>query len=83
MTLVDHTRPTGGQSAGSPPPAGPAEAVMLQVLDTEGRELARGLSRYDAEEAARLIGAKGADIEARHGYSRGDALIHRDDMVLR
>ena len=29
MTLVDNTRPTGGRSAGSPPPAGPAEAVAL------------------------------------------------------
>lgn len=55
----------------------------LAVFDPNGIELARGLSRYDAEEATRLLGAKGADIEARLGYSRGDALIHRDDMVLR
>lgn len=55
----------------------------LAVLDHQDRELARGLSRYDAEEATRLVGAKGADIESRLGYSRGDALIHRDDLVLR
>lgn len=55
----------------------------LSVLDDQGQEIARGLSRYDAAEAARLIGAKGTDIAARLGYSRGDALIHRDDMVLR
>ena len=40
-------------------------------------DVARGYAR------ARLIGARGADISARLGYSRGDALIHRDDMVLR
>lgn len=55
----------------------------VAVQDGEGRELARGLSRYDAEEAARLVGAKGAEIAVRLGYSRGDALIHRDDLVLR
>lgn len=55
----------------------------VAILDAEGRELGRGLSRYDAEEAARLIGAKGSEISDRLGYSRGDALIHRDDLVLR
>jgi glutamate 5-kinase len=55
----------------------------VAVVDEGGAEQARGLSRYDAEEAARLVGVRGADIEARLGYSRGDALIHRDDMVLR
>ena len=60
-----------------------ARGDCLAVLDATGNELARGLVRYDAEEAARLLGAKGTDIAARLGYSRGDALIHRDDMVLR
>ncbi|NJC06222.1 glutamate 5-kinase [Sphingomonas kaistensis] len=54
----------------------------VAVQDGEGREVARGLSRYDAEEAVRLIGAKGREIAGRLGYSRGDALIHRDDLVL-
>ncbi|WP_300974575.1 glutamate 5-kinase [Sphingomonas sp. LHG3406-1] len=60
-----------------------ARGDCVRIVDENGIEQARGLSRYDAEEAARMIGAKGADIEARLGYSRGDALIHRDDMVLR
>jgi len=53
------------------------------VLDDHGCEVARGLSRYDAEEAERLVGVRSAGIVERLGYSRGDALIHRDDMVLR
>jgi glutamate 5-kinase len=55
----------------------------LSVLGPGGEVLGRGLSRYDAEEAARLLGARGADMAARLGYSRGDELIHRDDLVLR
>ena len=55
----------------------------VSVVGPSGEEVGRGLSRYDAEEAARLPGARGADIAARLGYSRGDELIHRDDLVLR
>lgn len=55
----------------------------LAVMGQNGAELARGLSRYDAEETRRLLGARGSDIAARLGYSRGDELIHRDDLVLR
>ena len=55
----------------------------ISVVGPSQVELARGLSRYDAEEASRLLGAKGTDIAARLGYSRGDELIHRDDLVLR
>ncbi|GAA4041019.1 glutamate 5-kinase [Sphingomonas rosea] len=59
-----------------------ARGDCVAVLGPDG-EVARGLSRYDAGEAARLIGARGREIADRLGYSRGDALIHRDDMVLR
>ncbi|GAA4008882.1 glutamate 5-kinase [Sphingomonas humi] len=60
-----------------------ARGDCLSVRDPDGEEIARGLSRYDADEARRLLGARGDEITARLGYSRGDALIHRDDMVLR
>jgi glutamate 5-kinase len=55
----------------------------VRVIGPENREVARGVSRYDAGEAAKLLGAQGADIAERLGYSRGDELIHRDDLVLR
>ncbi|MCV7496543.1 pyruvate dehydrogenase (acetyl-transferring) E1 component subunit alpha [Micrococcus luteus] len=80
MTLVDHTRPTGGQSAGSPPPAGPAEAVMLQVLDTEGRrrpqpELDPWIEDVDADALAALYRqmavVRRLDVEATHLQRQG------------
>lgn len=84
MTLVDHTRPTGGQSAGSPPPAGPAEAVMLQVLDTEGRrrpqpELAPWIEDVDADALAALYRqmavVRRLDVEATHLQRQGELAL--------
>jgi glutamate 5-kinase len=54
----------------------------VRVVDTQGREIARGLSAYDSADAERLKGHKTAEIEAVLGYSGRVELIHRDDMVL-
>jgi glutamate 5-kinase len=56
------------------------DAIM--VRDTAGRELARGLSAYSAEDAALIKGRKSAEIEAILGYRGRDELIHRDDLVV-
>jgi glutamate 5-kinase len=56
------------------------DAIM--VRDKVGRELARGLSAYSAEDAALIKGRKSAEIEAILGYRGRDELIHRDDLVL-
>ena len=52
------------------------------VLDGAGQEIARGLSRYDADEAGRIMGLKSSAIEAALGYSSGPTLIHADDLAL-
>jgi len=52
------------------------------VADPEGREIARGLVAYSAEDARRIIGHKSREIEARLGYRGREELIHRDDLVL-
>ena len=54
----------------------------ILVRDQGGREIARGLSAYTAEDAARIKGRKSAEIEAILGYRGRDELIHRDDLVL-
>jgi glutamate 5-kinase len=54
----------------------------VRVLDEGGRELARGLARYDAADAARIKGLKSADIEPTLGYAAGAVLAHADDLVL-
>ncbi|VVT34758.1 glutamate 5-kinase [Hoeflea sp. EC-HK425] len=54
----------------------------VAVCDASGREIARGLSAYDADEARRIAGRKSTEIEAVLGYAGRAAMIHRDDMVI-
>jgi glutamate 5-kinase len=51
------------------------------VRDGEGRELGRGLTRYDAADAQRIVGLRTEAIEAVLGYASGP-LIHADDLAL-
>ncbi|GEO85804.1 MULTISPECIES: glutamate 5-kinase [Alphaproteobacteria] len=52
------------------------------VIGAEGREIARGLAGYDADEARRITGRKSSEIEALLGYAGRAAMIHRDDLVM-
>ncbi|HVZ99690.1 MAG TPA: glutamate 5-kinase [Caulobacterales bacterium] len=54
----------------------------VRVLDASGAEIARGLARYDAEDARKIKGLKSADIAGALGYAAGAALIHADDLVI-
>jgi glutamate 5-kinase len=53
----------------------------VRILDASGAELARGLARYDAADAAKIKGLNSADIESTLGYTAGPALVHADDLV--
>jgi glutamate 5-kinase len=46
------------------------------------REIARGLTGYSADEIRAIAGLRASDIAGRLGYNRGDAVIHRNDLVL-
>jgi glutamate 5-kinase len=59
---------------------GKGDAVL--VLDPAGREVARGLSRYDAAEAEKIMGLRSDAIEGVLGYTEGATLIHADDLAL-
>ena len=52
------------------------------VIGPDGDELARGLVRYAAVDAAAIAGHRSGEIETILGYSARAALIHRDDMVV-
>ena len=51
------------------------------ILDEAGHEIARGLVRYEAEDASRICGLKSEAIEAVLGYTSGP-LVHADDLAL-
>src|SRR6202012_286158 len=59
---------------------GKGDAVV--VLDPAGREVGRGLSRYDAAEAEKIMGLRSDAIEGVLGYTEGPTLIHADDLAL-
>ena len=55
----------------------------VRVLDPEGREIARGLVRYESGHAARICGLKSEAIEAELGarYVSFDELLETADVV--
>ena len=55
---------------------------IVACLDDEGREVARGLVNYSAQESARIVGRPSDQIESILGYVDEPELIHRDNMVL-
>jgi glutamate 5-kinase len=54
---------------------------LVGVSDATGREIARGLSNYSADEARALAGRHSGLSEAILGYRGREELIHRDDLV--
>ena len=48
----------------------------------DGREVARGLVNYGAQEAARIVRRPSSEIETVLGYVDEPELIHRDHLVL-
>ncbi|MCO5734597.1 glutamate 5-kinase [Rhizobium sp. SSA_523] len=54
----------------------------VAIIGTQGREIARGLAGYDAEEARSIAGRKSGEIESILGYAGRAAMVHRDDLVI-
>ncbi len=55
---------------------------VVSCVDAEGREVARGLANYGAEEARRIAGARTPQIAERLGYVDDAEMIHRDNLVV-
>ena len=54
----------------------------VACIGAQGAELARGLTAYAAEEVERIKGLPTREISRVLGYSNGDEVIHRDDLVI-
>lgn len=55
---------------------------MVICVDLQGKEIARGLVNYHAEEAQKIIGKPSSQIPEILGYQDDNELIHRDNLVL-
>jgi glutamate 5-kinase len=56
------------------------DAVIVRGPD--GTEIGRGLSAYDAEDAAAIRGRSSGEIQLVVGFAGRAEMIHRDDLVL-
>jgi len=54
----------------------------IRILTAEGRELARGLANYSADDCRKIMGNHTNEIASVLGYKPYDEVIHRDNMVL-
>ena len=55
---------------------------LVSCMDEKGREVARGLVNYKAEEVELIKGRSSSQFENILGYADDDELIHRDNLVL-
>ena len=55
---------------------------IVGCVAPDGREIARGLVNYGAQEAARIVRRPSSEIESMMGYVDEPELIHRDTVLL-
>lgn len=55
---------------------------VVDIVSTGTVPVARGLAQYNAEEVRRIARRHSNDIEAILGFRYGEAVVHRDDLVL-
>jgi glutamate 5-kinase len=56
--------------------------ATVSVMAPDRKEVAHGLTNYSSAELRRLCGVKSTEIADVLGYSYGDYVIHRNNMVL-
>lgn len=54
----------------------------VRVLNPEHRPVAAGLSSYPSTDLAQILGRHSDEIETVLGYTFGDEVIHRNNMIL-
>jgi glutamate 5-kinase len=59
-----------------------ARGDVVDIIGPEGQVIARGLSEYDSEEAARIAGKRSEDIAALLGHLPRSVLVHRDHLAM-
>lgn len=54
----------------------------ISILNGEGAELARGITRYNSDDLHQIRGLHSTEFSEKLGYDYGSAAIHRNDMIL-
>ena len=56
--------------------------AVVTCVSMNGREIARGLVNYTAQETQKILKKPSGEIESILGYVDEPELIHRDNLVL-
>ena len=59
-----------------------AEKSTVRVLGTDGKEIARGVVNYGADDIRKIAGKKTKEITAILPDATHDEIVHRDDLVM-
>jgi glutamate 5-kinase len=54
----------------------------VELRDTEGRAVARGLVNFDAKEIPQLLGRSTRELARELGPAYEREVVHRDDLVI-
>lgn len=55
---------------------------LVLLMNSQGKEIARGLSNYSSEDAHRIKGLSSDQISQKLGHEGNPELVHRDNLVL-
>jgi glutamate 5-kinase len=55
---------------------------VVRIVDSQGQDLAHGVSRYSSDALTMIKGRHSGDIEMLLGYEFGPVAVHRDDMLI-
>jgi glutamate 5-kinase len=59
-----------------------AKGDIVAMCSADGREIARGLSNYSADDIRRIQGLRSEQIAAVLGHRPYEEVVHRDNMAL-
>lgn len=89
ILIVDHGAGRALSRGGSLLPVGVTEVDgdfdrgdTVRVKNSSGKLIALGLVNYPSRDLLQIKGLKTVEIEHRLGYSHGDEVIHRNNMIL-
>ena len=54
----------------------------ISIINTDGKELARGIARYSREDLDQINGKQSKEITGILGYFYGKVAVHRNDLIL-
>jgi glutamate 5-kinase len=58
------------------------EGSVVAIVDSSGKEVARGVVNYPSGDLRRIIGLHTSEVEGVLGYKHSDEVVHRDNMAL-